>query len=99
MGETRDGGGDIAGGQVLADFAEAVTLKDDEQTAALRDALVAELGAAAMVDAAATASVFHGFVRVADATGAPPEGAAGGQVTDAFREELGINEFYGAKRA
>jgi len=97
MGTARDGGGDIAGAQTLADFAEAITLKDAERTAMLRDDLVGRLGAAAMVDAAATAAAFHGFVRVADSTGAPPEGAAGGRVTMEFREELGINRFYGAR--
>ena len=53
--------------------------------------------AAALVDAAAVAAAFHGFVRVADATGAPPSGASGGKVTAAFREELGIDDFYGAR--
>ena len=52
-----------------------------------------------MIDAAAIASAFHGFVRLADATGTPAEGAAGGQVTMEFRDSLGINDFYGARNA
>ena len=92
---TEDGG--VAGAVLLHGFAEAVTLGDDARTAELRDALVDRLGEAAMIDAAATAAAFHGFVRVVDATGAPVEGAAGGQVTLEFREELGITEFYGAR--
>ncbi len=96
MGTARGDGG-IKSGQNLADFAEAITLKDTARVAALRQTLVAELGVAAMVDAAATAAAFHGFVRVADSTGAPPSGASGGKVTMEFRETLGINDFYGAQ--
>ena len=88
--------GDIASGQDLADFAEAVTVDGRGRAAELRERLARDLGVAAMVDAAAVASAFHGFVRVADATGAPPAGASGGKVTMEFREALGINEFYGA---
>ncbi len=91
------GDGDIAHAQRLADFAEAVTLGDDGRTAELRSAVAAELGPAALIDAAAVVAAFHGFDRIADATGAPPEKAAAGRVTMEFREQLGINEFYGAK--
>lgn len=97
MGAARGDGG-IESGQNLADFAEAITLNDAERTAELRRTIAGELGVAAMVDAAATAAAFHGFVRVADATGAPPAGASGGKVTMEFREELGINDFYGARQ-
>ena len=95
MGGHRGDGG-VACGQDLADFAEAITLEDADRAAALRESLTRDLGAAGMVDAATVASAFHGFVRVADATGAPPSGASGGKVTMEFREELGINQFYGA---
>ncbi len=95
MGRARGDGG-VESGQNLADFAEAITLQDRARTAGLRDVLARELGVEAMVDAAAVASVFHGFVRVADSTGAPPAGASGGRVTMEFREELGINAFFGA---
>ncbi len=93
------GDGDIESGQLLADYAEAITARDDARTAELRAAVSGALGQAAMVDATAITAAFHGFVRIADATGAPPEGAAGGQVTMEFREHVGINEFYGAKNA
>ena len=96
MGTARGDGG-IASGQNLTDFAEAITLQDTARAAELRQELARDLGVAAMVDAAATAAAFHGFVRVADATGAPPAGASGGKVTMEFREELGINAFYGAQ--
>ena len=97
-GQATDDGG-IEGGVLLHGFAEAVTLGDEARTAALRDALADALGEAAMIDAAAVAAAFHGFVRVVDATGAPVAGAAGGQVTAAFREALGIDRFYGARNA
>ena len=52
------------------------------------------LGNDAVVDAVAVAAAFHGFVRVADATGIPYTTAAqGGDATD-IREVTGINEFY-----
>ncbi len=95
-GAAADDGG-IEGGALLHGFAEAVTLADTARTAALRNGIVDALGEAAMIDAAAVAAAFHGFVRVVDATGAPPEKAAGGQVTMAFRDELGINDFYRAR--
>jgi hypothetical protein len=91
------GDGDIAHAQLLADFAEAVTLRDDGRAATLRNDIAEALGPAALVDAAAVAAAFHGFVRIADASGAPPEGAAGGRVTMEFRDHVGINEFYGAQ--
>ena len=97
-GKTR-GDGDIACGQLLADYAEAITTRDDARTAELRGAVTEALGEAAMIDAAAVVAAFHGFVRVADATGAPPEGAAGGMATMEFRDHVGINEFYGARNA
>lgn len=97
MGNARGDDGGVKSAQNLADFAEAITLKDAAKVAELRETLIRELGVAAMVDAAATAAAFHGFVRVADSTGAPPAGASGGKVTMEFREELGINDFYGGR--
>lgn len=97
-GMTRGDGG-IPHAQVLCDFAEAVARREDDRTAALREEIAKRMGPAALVDAAAAAAAFHGFVRVADATGIPPEKAGGGQVTMAFREELGINDFYKARAA
>ena len=88
--------GSIPHAQLLADFAEAVTLRNEEKTAALRDQIFDEMGPEALVDIAGVAASFHGNVRVADATGAPPEKAGGGNVTMEFRDEVGINEFYNA---
>lgn len=97
-GKTRGDGG-IERGQLLADYAEAITARNEARTAELRAAVTTALGHAAMVDATAITAAFHGFVRIADATGAPPEGAAGGMATMEFRDHVGINEFYGAQNA
>ena len=86
--------GSIPHAQLLADFAEAVTLRQDENIAARRGEILERLGPGALVDAASVAAAFHGNCRVADATGAPAEKAGGGNVTMEFREEVGINEFY-----
>ena len=78
----------------LLEFAGAVVLRDAQRTAAVRSRLRAALGDAGLVDAAATAAAFHGFVRLADATGIPYENAAGGQDRPEIREAAGINDFY-----
>jgi hypothetical protein len=78
----------------LLEFAEAVVLRDATRIAAARSKLRPALGEAGVVDAAAIAAAFHGFVRVADAIGIPYTGAAGGRDLPGLREEAGINEFY-----
>lgn len=78
----------------LLEFAEAVVLRDEARTAAARAKLRAALGEAGLVDAAATVAAFHGFVRLADATGIPYENAAGGQDRPEIRQAAGVEEFY-----
>ena len=92
-GKSRGDGG-IPHSQLLADFGEAITLRDKAKTAALRGALISALDEAAMVDAAGVAAAFHGNVRVADATGAPPPLRGDIEAAKAFQVEVGINEFY-----
>ena len=65
-GVDRDGGGDAG---VLLRFAEAIVRRDHAATRQAREALVARIGADAMVDAAAVASNFERMTRIADATG------------------------------
>jgi hypothetical protein len=95
VGNARGDGG-IPHAQLLADYAEAIALRDEPRTVALRDDVAKNLGEAAMIDAAAVAASFHGFVRIADSTGLTGEMAGGGQVPEAFRQALGINDFYRA---
>ncbi len=93
MGAGRGDGG-IPHSQLLADFAEAIALRDEARTTNLREQIFKHLGEAAMIDAAAVAASFHGFVRIADSTGLTGDMAGGGQIPVEFREELGINDFY-----
>lgn len=85
---------DIPHAAALVDFAEAVVHRDAARIAAARAVLHAALGDAGMVDAAAIAAAFHGFVRIADAIGIPYTTAAGGRDVPELREEAGINAFY-----
>lgn len=81
----------------LLEFAEAVVLRDAPRIAAARGKLRAALGEAGLVDAAAITAAFHGFVRIADATGIPYEKAAGGVDRPEIRQAAGVNEFYRAR--
>ncbi|MCZ7563216.1 MAG: hypothetical protein M5U08_04850 [Burkholderiales bacterium] len=78
----------------LAEFAEAVVVRDAARIAAARARLRAVLGPEGLVDAAATAAAFHGFVRLADAIGIPYTTAARGQDVPELREAAGINAFH-----
>ena len=89
-----DAGVDIPHAAELAAFAEAVVQRNWERVAALRADLLGALGEAGMVDAAAVAAAFHGFVRIADATGIPYETASGGRDLPELRELAGVNAFH-----
>lgn len=89
-----DEGVDIPHAPALVEFAEAVVERDAPRAAAARTTLRTALGEAGLVDAAAVAAAFHGFVRIADAIGIPYTGAAGGRDVPELREEAGINAFY-----
>jgi hypothetical protein len=85
---------DIPHAAQLVAFAEAVVQRDPARTGQARSALRAALGDAGLVDTAAVVAAFHGFVRIADATGIPYTSAAGGRDAPELREEAGINAFY-----
>jgi len=89
-----DDGVDIPHAAELVEFAEAVVLRDEKRTASARTALLAALGGAGLVDAAAVVAAFHGFVRVADATGIPYATASRGRDDPELRDRAGVNEFY-----
>ena len=85
-------GGDAAmphGGELNA-FVEAIIARDPAAVAATRAAVVEAMGAAAMVDAAATVAAFNAYPRAADATGIPLEDAKR-EVTADLRQELGLD--------
>jgi len=84
------GAGSIPAGVALNAFAEAICERDPAGIAAARQALVADLGKAAMVDAAAVIAGFNAYPRIADATGIPLEDAKH-QATADLRAELGLD--------
>ncbi len=90
---------DIPHAALLIEFAEAVVLFDQARTAAARAALLAALGEAGLVDAAAVVGAFHGFVRIADAIGIPYTTAARGIDAPEIRERAGVNDFYRVRGA
>ena len=86
------GDGGVPHGRLLIRFAEAVVQGEDTELDAARRGLIAALGSAGLVDAAAVAALFNAIDRVADATGIPlePEKAA---ATADFRGALGIGKY------
>jgi hypothetical protein len=82
----------IPAGALLIAFAEAILGGHEARLARARAAIVAVMGAAALVDAAGIAGLFNAIDRVADATGAPLEEAKAAD-TASLRDTIGINEF------
>jgi hypothetical protein len=79
----------------LLAWADATVLGDDRSIAEAREAVVAEMGSAAAVDAAAIIGNFERMTRIADATGIPldpPMNALAATIQD----ELGLREFRSA---
>ena len=89
-----DSGIDIPHAAKLAAFAEAIVQTDWERVAAARQTLLDALGEPGLVDAAAVVGAFHGFVRIADATGIPFETASGGRDLPELRAQAGVNGFH-----
>ena len=85
---------DIPNADLLVEFAEAVSLRDSDRLDAVRPKILDEMGEAALVDIAAVAAAFHGFVRCADATGIPYDTAVMGQDDPELRKEVGVDNFY-----
>ena len=79
-------------GALMIEFAEAVWDSDDARLAAARDAIIAEMGAAALVDSAGIAATFNAIDRVADATGIPIDEERLAPTAE-FRAALGIDAF------
>lgn len=89
-----DEGVDIPHAAALVAFVDAVVAGDAARTSQVRAALGKSLGEEGLVDAAATVGAFHGFVRIADATGIPYTTAAQGRDAPEIRSRAGVNEFY-----
>lgn len=86
----------VAASPVLIAFADRALGRDAAALAAARANLVARLGRAAMIDAAAVIAGFDGITRIADATGIPLEPPKAEAVAD-LRATLGLDEFLHAK--
>jgi hypothetical protein len=95
---TGTGDGGIGRGQELMTFAEAALGDDACNLAEARRSLLAALGPAALVDAAAVAGLFNAIDRVADATGTPLEDWKAEASSD-FRSAIGIDDFMSRKEA
>jgi len=78
----------------LVEFAESVVAREPARIDAARAAVRRALGDAGFVDACAVVAAFHGFVRLADATGIPYTTAARGQDAPDIRARAGVNDFY-----
>jgi hypothetical protein len=79
-------------GSALTAFAEASVVGTAEEVARARDVVADEMGAEAVVDAAAVAANFQRMVRIADSTGIPLEKPVAIFSVD-LRSELGIDAF------
>lgn len=88
--EGHDVGVDEA--EALLAFADASVSSGQAGLAEARARVVAELGEAAMIDAAAVIAVFNGITRIADATGIPLEEQKAAD-SAAWRGALGIDGF------
>ena len=88
----------IPHGDLLIEFAEAVIDTDAARLDAARNAIAAEMGAAALVDSAGVAALFNAIDRVADSTGAPVEDWKLEQTAE-LRAAIGIDRFAAEKTA
>ena len=87
----------LPGGEGLTALAQATVTGDASALHAARERVRAELGEAALVDAAAVAGNFERMVRIADGTGIPLDEPVA-MVSADLREELGIDAYGGADR-
>lgn len=78
-------------GDAMIRFAEGA-IANDASLAEARHALIAALGPAGFVDAAAVVALFNAIDRVADATGIPLEPGKASATAD-FRVALGIGKY------
>jgi hypothetical protein len=88
-------GSGIPHAATLIAFAEAAASTDDGALGAARKAVLQELGAEPLIDAAAVVSNFERMVRVADATGTPLD-APLMLISETLRHDLDLDRFTAA---
>jgi len=86
----------IAHAAVLLAFAEAAARRDDAGLTTARARLLEEMGAEALVDAAAVVGNFERMTRIADSTGIPLDTPVAALTQD-IRADLGLDEFGSAR--
>ncbi|MEW6034311.1 MAG: hypothetical protein AB1603_05610 [Chloroflexota bacterium] len=93
----RDEAGEsgVPHGSTLVAYADAVLGGDDVALSHARERLLQELGAEALVDAAAVVATFAMVDRIADATGIPLDGKVE-LMTQGIRSEVGADAFASA---
>ena len=77
---------------LLLDFAEAVVLHDAAAAATLRPRVIEALGPAGYLDACGVIAGFHGFTRIADASGVPLDERYQADA-EAVKAQTGVREF------
>src|SRR3990172_9208331 len=85
----------VAHGEALVAFADALVAGGDRELERAREALLAALGPAGLVRAAAVAANFERMVRIADGTGIPLD-APVRLITAELRDELSLDAFRSA---
>jgi len=83
---------DLAGSEALLKFSEAAVRGSERELDEARARVLAELGPAALVDAAAVVGNFERMVRIADSTGIPLDDFLAERSAD-FRHDIGIEAF------
>ena len=89
---TAAGDGGIPHGQLLVSFADAILGDDVALLDQVRAEVLAEMGEAALIDAAAVAGLFNAIDRVADSCGIPLEDAKA-EASEDIRADLGVNDY------
>ena len=83
----------VPGGSALVAFVDAALSDDAEAVVSARDKLQAELGPAALVDAAGVLGNFEMMNRIADATGTPVGKGALARTAE-WRKAIGIDRLF-----
>ena len=81
-------------GAALIAYGEAMLRGDVQRRAGARDVIYRQLGAAALVDAAAIVASFNAVVKLADGSGIPLEDFKAKATLD-LREQLGLEKLNG----
>ena len=84
----------IPNADIIVAFAEAMVSRNNGHIAAARSAIQGKMSEEQLVDIAAVAAAFHGFVRVADAIGIPYDTAIMGGDDPELRKEVGVDNFH-----